>query len=65
MQARTVRVKSEIEKTFSGKVVKYVLREIDEKCCHQLGTGDIKAYHYSEQFTRMAFEDYNVKEYVF
>ena len=65
MQATTVNVKSQIEKTFSGKVVKYVLREIDEKCRHQLGTGDIKAYYYSEQLSRMAFEDYNVQDYVF
>ena len=65
MQARTVFVKSQIERTFSGKVVKYALREIDEKCLHQLGTGDIRAYYYSEQFSRMAFEDYNVEEYVY
>ena len=58
-------MKPEIEKTFSGKVVKYVLREIDERCHHQLGTGDVKAYYYGEQFSKMAFEDYNVEDYVF
>ena len=58
-------MKSEIEKTFSGKVVKYALREIDQRCRHdQLGTADIEAYYYNEQFSRMAVEDYNVENYV-
>ena len=46
-------------------MVKYALREIEQRFSHELGTGDIKAYYYEEQLSIIAFEDYDVQNYVF
>lgn len=58
-------LKPTIEKTLSGKILRYLLVEIDQQFRHELGTSDVEGEYYSEQLRVIAIEEYGNLDYVY